>query len=63
MSRAADLITGPDPEPMTARDLDDWCASIDARAQADQARGVIRNGVINAGQAAVDVINARRGKT
>lgn len=47
---------------MTAQDLDDWCASIDARAQADQARGVIRNGVISAGEAALSVINARRGK-
>lgn len=51
------------PEPMTAADLDEWCASIDARAQADQSRGVIRNGVINADEAALAVINARRGKS
>jgi hypothetical protein len=47
---------------MTAADLDQWCAVIDANAQADQARGVTRNGILAAGQAAVDVINARRGK-
>lgn len=51
-----------DPPPMTAQDLQDWCAAIDAKAQEDQGKGVIRDGVINAGQAAVDVINARRGK-
>jgi hypothetical protein len=45
---------------MTAQDLDDWCAAIDARAQADQDRGIIRNSVINAGQAAADVISARK---
>jgi len=52
----------PEPEPMTAQDLDDWCAVIDAKAQADQKRGVVRDGVLNAGQAAVDVISARRVK-
>ena len=51
------------PPPMTAADLDQWCAVIDANAQADQARGVIRNGILAAGQAAVNVINARRGKS
>ena len=55
-------LSAPAPEPMTAADLDEWCASIDARAQADQARGVIRNGVLAAGQAAVDVTNARRAR-
>jgi hypothetical protein len=55
------LATVPaDPPPMTAQDLDDWCAAIDARAQADQKRGVIRNSVINAGQAAANVVSARR---
>jgi hypothetical protein len=49
-----------DPPPMTDRDLDDWCAVIDANAQADQDRGIIRNSVINAGQAAADVISARK---
>jgi hypothetical protein len=49
-----------DPQPMTAQDLDDWCAAIDARAQADQGRGVIRKSVLSAGQAAVDVTSARR---
>lgn len=50
-------------EPMTDQDVQDWSAVIDAKAQSDQRRGVIRNGVINAGQAAVDVINARRGRS
>jgi hypothetical protein len=45
--------SNPDPEPMTAQDLDDWCASIDAKAQADRKRGVVRE----------NVINARRGKS
>jgi hypothetical protein len=48
-------------QPMTDQDLQDWGAVIDAKAQQDQARGVIRNGVINAGQAVTDLINARRG--
>jgi hypothetical protein len=52
-----------DLQPMTAQDLQDWSAVIDARAQADQARGVIRNGVIDAGQAVTDLINARRGRS
>lgn len=52
-----------DPEPMTAQDLQDWGGAIDARARADQARGITRDGVLNAGQAAVDVTNARRGRT
>lgn len=52
-----------DAPPMTERDLDDWCASIDARAQADRERGITCGSVLDAGQAAVDVINARRGKT
>lgn len=55
-------LSAPDPQPMTPADLDEWCAVIDANAQADQARGVIRNGILNSGQAAVDVINARRGQ-
>ena len=52
-----------DPSVMTDQGLQDWCAVIDAAAQADQARGVIRNGILLAGQAAVDVINARRGQS
>lgn len=51
-----------DPPPMTAEELDEWCAIVDARAQADQGRGVIRNSVLNSGQAAVNVINGRRGR-
>jgi hypothetical protein len=47
---------------MTDQDVQDWSAVIDAKAQADQARGVIRNGVINAGQAVTDLIIARRGR-
>lgn len=54
---------GQNPPPMTAADLDHWCAVIDANAQADQDRGVIRNGVISAGEAAISVIKARRGKS
>jgi hypothetical protein len=54
---------GNDPEPMTDQDLADWGGIIDARAQEDRKRGVARDSVINAGQAAVDVTNARRGKS
>jgi hypothetical protein len=56
-------VNDQNPPPMTDQDLDDWCASIDARAQADQRRGVIRNSVINAGDAVVTVIKARRGRS
>jgi hypothetical protein len=51
-----------DPEPMTDQDLADWGGIVDARAQEDRRRGVTRGSVIAAGQAAVDVTNARRGK-
>lgn len=50
------------PEPMTDQDLQDWSALIDARAQCDRDRGVTRDGVINAGQAPVNVINGRKGR-
>lgn len=51
-----------EPLPMTDQDLADWGGVIDARAQADRARGVTRDSVLNAGDAAVIVVNARRGR-
>lgn len=52
-----------DPPPMTAEDLDDWAYSVDARSNANGPRGETPEGVINAGQAIVDAINARKGRT
>jgi hypothetical protein len=54
---------GTDPKPMTEQDLVDWQGIIDARALEDRARGATRDSVLNAGDAAVDVVNARRGKS
>jgi hypothetical protein len=41
---------------------DGWLATIDAVAEADRAAGRTNEAVLDAGQAAVDALNARRGK-
>ena len=46
---------------VTAAELDRWLATIDAVAEADRAAGITTEAVMEAGQAAVDALNARRG--
>lgn len=46
--------------PMTPAELDRWFATIDAVAEADRLAGITTEAVMNAGQAAVDALNARR---
>jgi len=49
------------PAPMTAQDLDDWCASVDAgSAVGGTRRGETPESVIQHGEAVIGVINARR---
>jgi len=59
MSAAAPL----DLPPMTEQDLADWGGVIDSRSSVSLGSHRTPDSVIAAGQAAVDVINARRGKT
>ncbi len=47
---------------LTSAELNQWLQSIDARNEADPGPGHAGDDVLTAGQAAVDVINARRGK-
>jgi hypothetical protein len=47
----------------TPAELDQWFGTIDARRQADNPGGdSAREATLDAGQAAVDIINAGRGK-
>jgi hypothetical protein len=56
------LISGRDPEPMTAQDIQDWGGSVDAKSSVGGRNGRTPENVLAAGQAVVDVTNARRGK-
>jgi hypothetical protein len=52
-----------DPEPMTAQDLQDWGGAVDAKSGVGRlSGGRTPENVLSAGQAAVDVTNARRGR-
>ena len=57
------LRSAPDPEPMTAQDLQDWGGTVDAKSAVGGRGTKTPENVINAGQAAVDVTNARKGRT
>ena len=61
--KLSSLFAGVNPEPMTDQDLADWGNAVDAKSSVSGRPGVTRENTINAGQAAADVINARRGKT
>jgi len=54
--------TAGDPPPMTVQDLDDWAYSVDSRSNANGPGGETPDSVINAGQAIVDALNARKGR-
>lgn len=57
------LRGGSDPEPMTEQDLADWGGAIDARSNVSAPGRKTPDNVLNAGEAALAVINARRGKS
>jgi hypothetical protein len=61
MKLAAGLST-PGPEPMTEQDVADWGGVIDARSNVSVPGRRTPDNVLNAGEAALAVINARRGK-
>lgn len=48
---------------ITAAEFDRWLVTIDAVAESDRAAGRTTEAVLDAGQAAVDQINAGRGRT
>ena len=61
--KLAALFSGPDPEPMTDQDLDDWSASVDSRSGVGRGPGGrTSERDIAAGEAVLSVINARRGR-
>lgn len=53
---------GPDPEPMTDQDLDDWGDAVDARSNVSARGRKTPENVINAGEAVLAVINSRKGR-
>jgi len=53
---------GSDPEPMTAQDLADWGGVIDARSNVSARGRKTPENVINAGEAALAVTDARKGR-
>jgi hypothetical protein len=58
------LLRSADPEPMTDQDLQDWGGAVDAKSGVGRlSGGRTPENVLNAGQAAVDVTNARRGRS
>ena len=54
---------GSDPEPMTEQDLADWGGVIDARSNVSAPGRATPENVINAGEAALAVTSARRGRS
>jgi hypothetical protein len=57
------LRGGSDPEPMTDQDLADWGGVIDARSNVSTPGRKTPENVISAGEAALAVTNARRGRS
>lgn len=48
--------------PLTDQDLADWGGAVDAKSNVGGRRGETPERVIAAGQAVVDLVNARRGR-
>jgi len=56
------LCGGSDPQPMTEQDLADWGNVIDSKSNVSVSGRETPESVINAGEAALAVINGRRGR-